>query len=86
VFISFMKEALKNQPPEEFKAPSNAKFATVRGVREAFRPGTEPKLAVAPSVAPQMGPVPYQQAFPTAPAPGAPPPAPKKSDDLSGLY
>ena len=86
VFISFMKEALKNTPPEEFKAPSNAKFATVRGVREAFRPGTEPKLVAAPSAAPRMGPVPYQQAFPAAPTPGAPPPAAKKSDDLSGLY
>jgi penicillin-binding protein 1A len=89
IFISFMKEALKDQPAEEFKAPTNAKFATIRGVREAFRPGTEPKVAVAPAFAPRSGPVPYEQAFPPAGAPPAgqpPPPPPKKGDDLSGLY
>ncbi|MCC7268635.1 MAG: penicillin-binding protein 1A, partial [Caulobacteraceae bacterium] len=46
IFIGFMKEAIKAYPPEEFKAPTTAKFAMVRGVREAFRPGTEPKLEV----------------------------------------
>jgi penicillin-binding protein 1A len=43
IFIDFMQEALKGQPKEEFKAPSNAKYALVRGIREAFRPGTEPR-------------------------------------------
>jgi penicillin-binding protein 1A len=89
IFISFMKEALKEQPADEFKAPTNAKFATIRGVREAFRPGTEPKLAVAPPLVPRTGPVPYEQAFPAGVAPPAGPqaaPPPKKGDDLSGLY
>jgi penicillin-binding protein 1A len=88
IFISFMKEAMKGVPPEEFKAPANAKFATIRGVREAFRPGTEPKVT-APSLVPRAGPVPYDQAFPAGLAPTTPPPASapgKKADDLSGLY
>ena len=45
-FIDFMQEANKGYPPNDFKAPSNAKFAMVRGIREAFKPGTEPKVAV----------------------------------------
>jgi penicillin-binding protein 1A len=46
VFIDFMQEANKGYPPDDFKAPSNAKFAMIRGIREAFRPGTEPRVAV----------------------------------------
>ena len=89
IFISFTKEALKNVPPEEFKAPTNAKFAMIRGIREAFRPGTEPKVAAPTTYAPSLGPVPYNQAFPGGALPPAGPtaaPPPKKADDLSGLY
>jgi penicillin-binding protein 1A len=89
IFISFMKEALKDEPKDAFKAPASAKFAMVRGQREAFRPGTEPKV-VAPVFTPRPGgPIPYNQAFPPGSAtPGGPqPPAPpRKSDDMSGLY
>jgi penicillin-binding protein 1A len=45
IFIDFMQEALKGKPVVDFKPPKNAKFAMVRGIREAFRPGTEPKVS-----------------------------------------
>jgi penicillin-binding protein 1A len=88
IFIDFMREAAKPWPKDEFKAPKNAKFATIRGIREAFRPGTEPQVRV--PVAPS-GPQPYNQVWPDgqltgAPAPPAPPAPAKKQDDMSGLY
>jgi penicillin-binding protein 1A len=89
IFIEFMQEATKGLPKDEFKAPKNAKFATVRGIREAFRPGTEPKVITAPMIMP-TGPLPYNQVWPdgqlTTPAPSAPVAPPKKQDDMSGLY
>lgn len=88
IFIEFMQEATKGLPKTEFKAPTNAKFATVRGIREAFRPGTEPRVAPPPSI--PSGPLPYSQAWPggqlNTPAPSAPAAPAKKSDDMSGLY
>jgi len=48
VFTEFMKEATKGMPKTDFKAPRNAKFIMVHGIREAFRPGTEPKVAETP--------------------------------------
>jgi penicillin-binding protein 1A len=91
IFVGFMKEAIKGSPPEEFKAPANAKFAMVRGIREAFRPGTEPKLVVQTYVpGARTGPQPYAPGLPGSQAPLAPAPnapaAGKKSDDLNGLY
>ena len=93
IFIDFMTEVNKGYPPDEFKAPSNAKFAMVRGIREAFRPGTEPKAAMDPTLMP-TGPQPYNKVFQNgltgAPNAGAavapPPPPPKKSEDVTGLY
>ena len=87
IFIDFMQDALKGQPKTEFKIPKNAKFAMVRGIREAFRPGTEPKV-VAPTET--IGPQPYGEAWPGGQI-GAPPPAnaekpPNKVPDISGLY
>jgi len=92
VFIEFMQSALPGTPVHDFKAPKNVKFIMVNGIREAFRPGTEPKAAAETPTA--EGPVPYQQAFPGGPAPIAlppaqppPPPPPKKAPaDLEGLY
>jgi penicillin-binding protein 1A len=86
IFISFMQEADKGYAPEEFKAPTNAKFAMVRGVREAFRPGTEPKVVtpvLTPGAMPRGGPIPYPQLNqPTGPL-GPPAQAPpKKADDM----
>ena len=97
IFVDFMGQALKDKPPEPFKAPSNAKYAMIRGIREAFRPGTEPQgsaqglgAAGAPS-----GPQPYNQVFGNGQVTGAPnaaaavapqAPPPKKKDDLSDLF
>ena len=92
VFVDFMSEALKPLPAEPFRAPANAKFVTVRGVREAFRPGTEPQLDFAglggldglmPEGAWDESPfgAPDAGGAPTA----APPPA-KKRDDVRGLF
>ena len=94
IFVDFMQEAIKGYAPEEFKAPSNAKFAMVRGIREAFRPGTEPRVAIDTSAAPIGGPQPYNKVWqngvtgaPNAGAAVAPPPPPKKpADDVTGLY
>ncbi|HEV2532856.1 penicillin-binding protein 1A [Phenylobacterium sp.] len=91
IFVSFMQEALKGYPPDDFPAPKNAKYAMVRGIREAFRPGTEPKVAVAPEGANPIGPIPYNQ-LPLQGVPGqppavvAPPKAKKPTDDVNGLY
>jgi penicillin-binding protein 1A len=90
IFVEFMKEATKTLPPDDFKAPANAKFAMVRGIREAFRPGTEPRVAVGPAVAPQ-GPQPYDQVWPNGQPSGASSSgaavAPKRpADDMTGLY
>lgn len=85
VFMDFMKVALEGQPVVDFKPPKNAKFALVRGVREAFRPGTEPKVEVAPT-----GPIPYNELTPGLPPvpqpPAQPGKPPQKADPLSGLY
>ncbi|MDB5430518.1 MAG: penicillin-binding protein, partial [Caulobacter sp.] len=90
IFIDFMGETLKGQPVEDFKPPRNAKFGMVGGIREAFRPGTEPTRAVAPSASPSQpsGPIPYQDLgkdIPPAIEPPKPPPKPKQPD-LEGLY
>jgi penicillin-binding protein 1A len=88
VFMDFMKEALKGTPVVDFKPPKTAKFGMVRGIREAFRPGTEPKVAVPTAVGPQ----PYSDAWPNGVPTGAPnaaeaaKPPPKNPDPLSGLY
>ncbi|PHY21560.1 penicillin-binding protein [Caulobacter sp. BP25] len=85
VFMDFMKVALEGQPVADFKPPKNAKFALVRGVREAFRPGTEPKVEIAPT-----GPIPYNELTPGLPPVPQPPAQPgkpvQKVDPLSGLY
>jgi penicillin-binding protein 1A len=90
VFVDFMQEADKSLPPDDFKAPTNAKFAMVRGIREAFRPGTEPR-AMLPSMASPKGPQPYDQVWPNGQPTGAASSgaavAPKRpADDMTGLY
>ncbi|MFL5298295.1 MAG: penicillin-binding protein 1A [Phenylobacterium sp.] len=93
-FIDFMKEANKYFPPDDFKPPPNAKYAMVRGIREAFRPGTEPRVADVEQPA-AAGPQPYDKVFQNGVtgAPNAaaavnppPPPPPKKKDETNGLY
>jgi len=97
IFVDFMGVALKDKPAEEFKAPVEAKFAMIRGIREAFRPGTEPTGLSAPlgEAGVPAGPQPYSAVFqngitgaPSAAAAVAPPAAPvaKKKDDLSDLF
>jgi len=88
IFIEFMAEAARDLPKTEFKAPTNAKFAMVRGVREAFRPGTEPQVRLPSAAASSVGPQPYNQVWPDGKlTPNAtPPPPPKKPDDMTGLY
>ncbi|THD78303.1 MAG: penicillin-binding protein 1A [Phenylobacterium sp.] len=89
IFTEFMQEALKGYPPDDFPAPKNAKYAMVRGIREAFRPGTEPKVAVAPEGVNPIGPIPYNQLplLPQATPPATvPAPKAKKPDETTGLY
>ena len=96
-FIDFMQKANPFFPPDDFKAPLSAKFALVRGIREAFKPGTEPRVA---DVEQASGPQPYDEVFkngvtgaPSAaaavagplPAVVTPKPPPKK-DEAAGIY
>ncbi len=89
IFIEFMQEALKGVPVMDFKPPPDAKLANVGPNREAFRPGTEPRVVQTAAPDPGLSP---DDAL--APAPLAPPPAPakpptlapKKPDDTRGLY
>jgi len=46
IFVNFMTEALKDTPAKPFRKPKDAKYIMVRGIEEAFRPGTEPKAPV----------------------------------------
>jgi penicillin-binding protein 1A len=100
IFVDFMREATKGKPIVEFKKPKNAKYVMIRGIEEAFRPGTESKAPVASagvarSAAP-AGPQPYSEVWrdgdvsgaPSASSAVAPPPPPKKKapEDLEGLY
>ncbi len=95
IFIDFMREADRYYPADEFKPASGAHYAMVNGIREAFRPGTEPKVADETLTGPQ----PYDQVFqngvtgaPNAAAalkpvaPAAPPKPPVKKDEVNGLY
>jgi penicillin-binding protein 1A len=90
VFIDFMGTVLKDQPVHDFKPPRNAKFGMVNGIREAFRPGTEPRFTAPTGVSSGQpsSPVPYQdlgKEMPAAVEPPKPPPKPKQPD-LEGLY
>ena len=90
IFTAFMQEALKTEPSDDFAAPKNAKYAMVRGVREAFRPGTEPRVIEASAPGAPIGPVPYNQLPinppPVVVTPGQPIAAKKKPDEVTGLY
>jgi penicillin-binding protein 1A len=93
IFIDFMGQVLKAQlqPRDDFKAPDNAHFALVNGVREAFQPGTEPRedplnglaspYAATPGVIPTEGAANLPTALATPQAP-----RPRSGNDLSGLY
>ena len=91
IFVEFMQDALKGYAPDDFPAPKAAKYAMVRGIREAFRPGTEPKVAATLEAGNPTGPIPLSQ-VPLSGPPGAPglvvPPAKvkKPADDVNGLY
>jgi len=86
IWMDFMKQALKDKPPTPFMPPKNARFAVVNGIREAFRPGTEPREDEAlPSE-----PIPYPgvTAAPAAPTTTAVAPAPvsRQQQDVNALY
>lgn len=88
IFTAFMQEAIKGVPEADFQAPDNAKYATVRGIREAFRPGTEPR-APTPTVTPgSSGPMPYNKVWPDGRVSGAGDAreAAAPADEMSGLY
>jgi penicillin-binding protein 1A len=56
VFVNFMQLMSNDLPRKPFVAPKDAVFVRVRGIDEAFKPGTEPKQ---PVPAPDNGPRPY---------------------------
>jgi penicillin-binding protein 1A len=92
IFIDFMQTALKGVPVHDFKPPKDVKFAYVNGIREGFRPGTEPKPAPLPTggeLPEGLPALPGAAAgAPNAPAPAAaaPPPPKHAPADLNGLY
>ncbi|QUD90915.1 penicillin-binding protein 1A [Phenylobacterium montanum] len=92
IFIDFMQTALKDTPVHDFRPPPNVKFSYATGIREAYRPGTEPKprpVDALEGVLPGAPLPPNGQPVGAAPA-GAPPPQkpPQKKPpaDLTGLY
>jgi penicillin-binding protein 1A len=91
IFIDFMQTVLKDTPEHDFAEPKDVKWGMVNGIREAFRPGTEPRpfapnpLGGPGAALPVGGEVPRPGAGPAAA--GAPPAPPKKPPaDLNGLY
>jgi len=89
IFTAFMQEAVKGTPVVDFKAPENAKYATVRGIREAFRPGTEPRAPTPAAAAASGGPMPYNKVWPDGRVSGAGSAgeaAAPANDEMSGLY
>ncbi len=95
IFIDFMRGALQGQAVHDFKEPDTATFAYVNGIREAFQPGTEPKVdpmtivsspyAPSPTAIPVEGAVGLPSNLPSAPPPPARPQA-RQSDELKGLF
>jgi penicillin-binding protein 1A len=97
MFIQFMKDTLPAMPDKDFRPPKEAKWGMVNGIREAFRPGTEPQAeGVATSTGiieglPGAPPAPIAPTVPGQP-PAAPPPpaaAPERkapANELQGLY
>src|SRR5690606_6629224 len=83
IFVEFLTEPVKGTPPLEFVPLKNAKFAVVRGIREAFRPGTEPTMETTPLIdGMPVTPLPYNAlSTPAQPVPTAPPPARRPNDD-----
>lgn len=79
IFMEFMKNANVNKPRKAFPKPKDAVFAYVRGIEEAFKPGTEPQYSTAPV---EDGPKPYLDTWKgdedapmtSVPAEDAPPP------------
>ncbi|MDR3512876.1 MAG: penicillin-binding protein 1A [Caulobacteraceae bacterium] len=94
IFIDFMQTALADTPVRDFTPPKDVKWGMVNGIREAFRPGTEPRpFAPANPLIGLPGAALAPNGQPIAPgkapaAAGAPPPAPPKKPpaDLNGLY
>jgi len=83
IFIEFMQEAVKGLPPLDFKAPPDTKFAQIGPNREAFRPGTEPKVVAAQpadAAPPDQAIIPLAPSAPGPAAPGAPLPGAPKAD------
>jgi penicillin-binding protein 1A len=92
IFIDFMQQAQKVQPiAGEFRAPDNARFAYVNGVREAFQPGTEPRQDLIDTAPPPavLGPIPTEGAANLPTAMAAPTPQAPRTNagpDLKGLF
>ena len=88
IFTAFMQEAVKGMPEVDFQPPENAKYATVRGIREAFRPGTEPRAPTQTVTPGSRGPMPYTKVWPDGRVSGAgnAGEAAAPADDMSGLY
>ncbi len=84
IFTEFMQVATRNLPKTDFQAPKTAKFAMIRGIREAFRPGTEPKVETLDPLGMPVSLIPFGAQPALAPAPAQPPA--RKVDDMNGLY
>ena len=93
IWMDFMKTANAGRPKKAFPKPRDAVFVSVRGIEEAFRPGTEPKYDA--TAVQDAGPKPYldtwkdqdlDESAPVAPDEPAPPPKKKTLEDATSLY
>lgn len=93
IFISFMREAEKDMPAKDFVPPADTRFAFVGPNREAFRPGTEPRVVATPvqtdaEKAAELAVTPITP--PAKPIQASPPTVvdrpPRPSSDVNGLF
>jgi penicillin-binding protein 1A len=85
IFIDFMQTVLTDTPVHDFSPPQDVKWGMVNGVREAFRPGTEPRPAPTPQLLSGLPPA-GEGSRPSGTAPAGAAPPKKPPADLNGLY
>ncbi|MBW8881741.1 MAG: penicillin-binding protein 1A, partial [Asticcacaulis sp.] len=93
IWMEFMKNATAGKPQRQFQKPHDAVFVSVRGIEEAFKPGTEPKYDA--TAVQDAGPRPYldtwkdediDEAAPVTSPPEPQQPKKKTLDDATNLY
>jgi penicillin-binding protein 1A len=67
IFVDFIDQIGSELPKKPFTKPKDAVYVTVRGIVEAFKPGTEPKAVMEVDLTAVPGPKPYEGQWRDAP-------------------